>query len=116
MSEDKDIADFVDPNKEPRYYIKRFLTESDYKSWFKKNYPEYTIYEAVGISKSEFDKIKRKLDKVVNNDGKNIIKRTNELGKAGWIFSKKNGETISLNPLYKLMIRNYINEHLDLGL
>ena len=43
------LASFVDPKKDPQYYIDRYNNEADYKEWFNENYPSYlTIYEAVG--------------------------------------------------------------------
>ena len=39
---------FPDPNKKPEYYLKRYYTESSYKDWFDKNYPDTTIEEKVG--------------------------------------------------------------------
>lgn len=48
----KPIASFVDPNKDPQSYVKRYQNESIYKTWFDKNYgSKYkSIYEAVGLS------------------------------------------------------------------
>lgn len=40
---------FVDPKKDPQYYIDRYENEPTYKEWFDTNYPEWTIYEAVGL-------------------------------------------------------------------
>ena len=45
------IASFVDPTKDPQSYIDRYNNEESYKEWFDENYPDYTIEEAVGISK-----------------------------------------------------------------
>ena len=42
------LADFVDLNKEPAYYVERYYTEPAYKSWFDRNYPGMTIEKAVG--------------------------------------------------------------------
>jgi len=42
-SKERKALDFVDPNKDPRSYIKRYLTEEDYKDWFNRNYPT-TLY------------------------------------------------------------------------
>jgi hypothetical protein len=52
------IADFVDPNKKPEYYLDRYYNEPVYQSWFDKNYPKITIEEAVGYiipTKSEIE-------------------------------------------------------------
>ena len=45
-------ADFVDPNKDPQYYIDRYYNEVAYKSWFDRNYPGLTIEEAVNHDKN----------------------------------------------------------------
>ena len=60
-SKEKKTLDFVDPNKDPKSYIKRYLTEEDYKDWFNRNYPNDTIYGAVGLSESDYAEIKNKL-------------------------------------------------------
>src|SRR3989304_2949079 len=51
FSEDsaKPILPFVDPNKNPQYYIDRYNNEAAYKKWFDSNFPDYTIFEAVGV-------------------------------------------------------------------
>jgi len=45
----KSVLDFVDPNKNPQYYIDRYYNEPNYKEWFDRNYPDYTIEEAAGL-------------------------------------------------------------------
>ncbi len=50
------IASFVDPNKDPQYYIDRYTNEPTYKDWFDSNYPDRTIYEAVGLENPEPEK------------------------------------------------------------
>jgi len=49
----KSILDFVDPNKDPQYYIERYYNEATYKDWFDKNYPDYTIEEAIGFDSTK---------------------------------------------------------------
>ena len=52
------IADFVDPTKNPQYYLDRYYNEPAYKSWFDRNYPDLTIEEATGYKipkKAEFN-------------------------------------------------------------
>lgn len=44
------IADFVDGNKDPRYYLDRYYNEPSYKLWFDRNYPNRTIEQAVGFT------------------------------------------------------------------
>ena len=56
----KKILDFVDPNKDPQSYIRRYITEQTYKDWFNRNYPDYTIYEAVGLSELDYQEMKKK--------------------------------------------------------
>ena len=55
FSEDtaKPILPFVDPNKDPQYYIDRYNNEAAYQKWFDENFPDYTIYEAVGVKEAE---------------------------------------------------------------
>ena len=57
----KSVLDFVDPNKNPQYYIDRYYNEPNYKEWFDRNYPDYTIEEAVGLE------LKHKLPEWVRN-------------------------------------------------
>ncbi|HET6517674.1 MAG TPA: fibronectin type III domain-containing protein, partial [Nitrosopumilaceae archaeon] len=47
------IASFVDPNKDPQHYVDRYNNEPNYKEWFDTNYPDRTIYEAVGLENPE---------------------------------------------------------------
>ena len=47
--ESKPILDFVDETKDPQFYIDRYNSEPAYKDWFDKNFPDYTIEEAVGL-------------------------------------------------------------------
>jgi len=49
-NEDLGPAPFVDAQKDPQYYVDRYLGERVYKEWFDDNFPEYgSIYEAVGL-------------------------------------------------------------------
>ena len=57
----KKILSFVDPDKNPHEYLKRYLKESKYKDWFNRNYPDHTIYDAVGLSISDYLAVKREL-------------------------------------------------------
>lgn len=53
LPEPKPIPSFVDPQQDPKYYIQRYTNEPSYKDWFDRNYPDYTIYEAVGLAEPE---------------------------------------------------------------
>ena len=50
------MLNFVDPARGPEHYVRRFLSEPAYKEWFGRNYPDHTIYQAIGISEEEFRK------------------------------------------------------------
>lgn len=52
------IADFVDVEKDPQYYIDRYNNEAAYKSWFDRNYLNLTIEEAVGLTQPEQEIVK----------------------------------------------------------
>jgi len=57
----KKTLNFVDDKKDPHEYIRRYLMESKYKDWFNRNYPTYTIYDADGLSMSDYLSMKREL-------------------------------------------------------
>ena len=57
----KKIEDFVDPDKDPHSYLKRFILEENYRNWFSRNYPNSTIYEAVGLNEWDYNEMKKKL-------------------------------------------------------
>jgi hypothetical protein len=57
----KKTLNFVDSKKDPHEYLKRYLKESKYKDWFNRNYPNYTIYDAVGLSISDYLSMKKEL-------------------------------------------------------
>ena len=48
---------FVDPQKDPQSYVDRYNTEPTYKNWFDGNFPDYTIYEAVGLPEPAKEKV-----------------------------------------------------------
>ena len=72
-SKGKKIEDFVDPNKDPHSYLKRYLLEEKYRDWFDRNYPNQTIYEAVGLNEWDYNEMKKKLspDQAVEETPKN---------------------------------------------
>jgi len=59
FSEDteKPILPFVDPNKDPQYYVDRYNSDASYKEWFDTTYPDYTIEEAVGLELEEPEEV-----------------------------------------------------------
>jgi len=67
-----DLAGFVDPEKDPQYYLDRYYNESGYRDWFDTNYPDITIEEAVGAkyqpSLSITETIEEKMDDVIPNE------------------------------------------------
>jgi len=50
---EKPYPKFVDKNKNPQYYIDRYYNEIEYRVWFDRNYPNYTIEETVGYFDAE---------------------------------------------------------------
>jgi len=44
------IPDFVDPSKGAQYYLNRYNNEPVYKDWFDRNYPDYTIKQAITLA------------------------------------------------------------------
>ena len=60
-SRGKKTEDFVDPDKDPYSYLKRYILEEKYKDWFDRNYPDNTIYGAVGLNEWDYNAMKNKL-------------------------------------------------------
>jgi len=50
-------------DKGPEHYVERYTTEPEYKAWFDRNFPDYTIYEGIGITESQYQKIVNDLTK-----------------------------------------------------
>ena len=71
-NQNSDLAGFVDPEKDPQYYLNRYYNESGYRDWFDTNHPEITIEEAVGAkyqpSLSITETIEEKMDDVIPNE------------------------------------------------
>ena len=50
-------------DEEPEHYVERYITEPEYKAWFDRNFPDYTIYEGIGITELQYQKIVNDLTK-----------------------------------------------------
>jgi hypothetical protein len=61
-----ELADFVDTNKNPQYYLDRYYNEPSYKLWFDRNYPHLTIEEAVGYTDTTKSQIEPLFENVEN--------------------------------------------------
>jgi hypothetical protein len=61
---------------------------------------------------TNLDKLVRRLSNVVKNNGKNTMKKVEELVKWNWVLPRKNWETVSLNPVFKPQIQQYIKDYL----
>lgn len=80
----KPQPEFIDKNKDPQHYVDRYYNEIKYKLWFDRNYPNYTIEEAVGYTGSE---------KVEHNSIKNeLIPEAQALSSSSEQQPVKNGE------------------------
>ena len=69
--EELGVAPFVDESKDPKDYVKRYVTEESYKTWFEENYPEYSFHEALGITKTQFNN----LVKEVKNENSLLLEK-----------------------------------------
>ena len=56
-SSEKTVLEFVDENMPAKHYVKRYITETEYREWFDVNYPEYQFWEGIGITEEKFDQI-----------------------------------------------------------
>ena len=59
----KETLSFFDPDKGVKHYVERYTTEPDYKAWFDRNFPDYTIWKGIGITESQYQKIVNDLTK-----------------------------------------------------
>ncbi|MDC0241828.1 hypothetical protein OAK66_05315, partial [Candidatus Nitrosopelagicus sp.] len=54
---EKTVLEFVDESMPAKHYVKRYITETEYREWFDVNYPEYQFWEGIGITQERFDEI-----------------------------------------------------------
>ena len=54
---EKTVLEFVDESMPAKHYVKRYITETEYKEWFDVNYSEYKFWEGIGITQERFDQI-----------------------------------------------------------
>ena len=54
---EKTVLEFVDENMPAKHYVKRYITEQEYREWFDVNYSEYQFWEGIGITQERFDQI-----------------------------------------------------------
>lgn len=91
------IAEFVDVNKDPQYYLDRYYNEPSYKLWFDRNYPNLTIEKAVGYVETT----KLQIEPSYENVGNTIIPQaeaisyvsspidfddSNDITQTGWVL------------------------------
>ena len=50
-------------DEEAEHYVKRYITEPEYKAWFDRNFSDYTIYEGIGITELQYQEIVNELTK-----------------------------------------------------
>lgn len=63
---------------------------------------------------TNYDGFKRRISNVVKNNGKNTDKQVKSLVKLRYVFYRKNGDTIALNPYMKLSIKQMIHDNLGI--
>jgi len=116
-SKGKKIEDFVDPNKDPGSYLKRYLLEEKYKDWFDRNYPDQTIYDAVGLNEWDYNEMKKKLspDQAVEETSKTEPEPEPELESESKIETKSpdKSEIPSTEPVVSEEQKNIIKKLTD---
>ena len=55
--DEKTVLEFVDENMPAKHYVKRYITETEYKEWFDVNYSDYKFWEGIGITQERFDEL-----------------------------------------------------------
>ena len=56
-TEQKTVLEFVDENMPAKHYVKRYITETEYREWFDVNYSDYKFWEGIGITQERFDEL-----------------------------------------------------------
>ena len=56
-TDQKTVLEFVDENMPAKHYVKRYITETEYREWFDVNYSDYKFWEGIGITQERFDQI-----------------------------------------------------------
>ena len=56
-NDQKTVLEFVDENMPAKHYVKRYITETEYREWFDVNYSEYKFWEGIGITQERFDEL-----------------------------------------------------------
>ena len=99
-SKGKKIEGFVDPDKDPQSYLKRYILEEKYRDWFNRNYPDSTIYEAVGLNEWDYNEMKKKLspDQTAEEISKNEPEPEPELESKSKIETKST-DTSEIPPI-----------------
>ena len=75
---------FADKNKDPHEYLKRYIQEPEYRDWFKLNFPNRTIYEAVGLTAMDYLEVKRGLDLESVQKHEVLTKQENQKEESGF--------------------------------
>jgi len=76
--------------KDPQSYVDRYNNEARYKEWFDRNFPDYTIYEAVGLAQGiepEGVICKEALVLIIKHNGSSVCVRletAEKLEQRGW--------------------------------
>ena len=84
--------------KIPHSYLKRFILEENYRDWFERNYPDSTIYEAVGLNEWEYNEMEKKLSPdqdTIQGTAKNELEPEPELESESKIESESKTEAES---------------------
>ena len=58
----KGVLNFVDDDVPAKHYVKRYITETEYREWFDVNYSEYQFWEGIGITEERFEQIKLEIE------------------------------------------------------
>lgn len=58
----------MEPGTGPEHYVRRYLQDPDYKVWFHRTHPDITIFEGLGITEAEFERMARALASEARDD------------------------------------------------
>ena len=84
-------ADFVDFEKDPYDYVLQYKSDKEFRKWFDENYPDVTIYNAVGLEEPVLITQSRFAERTIIDGKWSNGREWKESVDDGWLFSDGNG-------------------------
>jgi len=83
-------ADFVESEKDPYDYVLQYKSDKEFKKWFDENYPDITIYNAVGLEEPVLITQSSYVENTIIDGKWSNGREWKESADEGWYFSDGN--------------------------